>query len=301
MSSLVQELQRDALNQNVTVMELFQKCLVVAMKLGIQEFASWARLEIDGYKDKEVPEYRIVHGQTEVFNPFRGYQPLFFPVSKLTEQFSRMHFNQPIGQIEHELKSAEKAGSDGFYVSYSPAVEKKLMDAIEFRLQPFLNISASEFRKILDSARKIILEWTLKLEADGIIGEGMSFSNEEKEKAQSITYNIKNYIQGADRSQIQIESVASNQSLAVGQFDIPKLKELIRAIRTSVGEIGLEDNAKAELTAEIQTLESQAASPKPKTSIIRESLLSAKSILEGAAGSLVAGGLLYQIGKLFGS
>lgn len=231
MSSLVEELQRDALNQNVAVMELLQKCLVVAMKLGIQEFASWARLEIDGYKDKAVPEYRIVHGQPQVFNPYRGYQPLFFPDSKYTERFSRMHFNQPIGQIEHELKSAEKAGSDGFCVSYSPTVEKKLMDAIEFRLQPFLNISASEFWKILDSVRKIVLEWTLKLEADGIIGEGMSFSKEEKAKAQSITYNIKNYIQSAEHSQIQIESIASTQNIAVSQFDVSKLKELIQALR----------------------------------------------------------------------
>jgi len=300
MSSLVEELQRDVLNQNVTVVELLQKCLVVAMKLGIQEFASWARLEIDGYKDKELPEYRVVHGQPQVFNPYRGYQPLFFPDSKLTERFSKMHFNQPIGQIEHELKSAEKTGSDGFYVSYSPSVEKKLMDAIDFRLQPFLNISASEFRKILDSVRKIVLEWTLRLEADGIIGEGMSFSKEEKEKAQSITYNIKNYIEGVVQSQIQIESVAGNQNLVVSQFDVSKLKEVIQALRASAGEIDLEENAKAELAAEIQTLESQAASPKPKTSIIRESLLSVKSILEGAAGSLVASGLLSQIGKLFG-
>lgn len=301
MSSLVEELQRDALNQNVAMVELLHKCLVVAMKLGIQEFASWARLEIDGYKGKEVPEYRIVNGQPQVFNPLQGYQPLFFPDSKLTEWFSRMHFNQPIGQIEHELKSAEKTGSDGFCVSYSPQVERKLMDAIEVRLQPFLNISASQFQKILDSVRKIILEWTLKLEADGIIGEGISFSREEKEKAQSTTYNIKNYIQGADRSQIQIESVGTKQNLTFDELDISKLKDLIRALKTSVGEIDFEGNAKAELNAEIQTLESQAGSPNPKTSIIRESLLSAKNIIEGAAGNLVASGLLYQIGKLFGS
>lgn len=274
---------------------------MVATKLGIQEFASWARLEIDGYKHNEVPEYRIVRGQPKVFNPYRGYQSLFFPDPKLTERFSKMHFNQPIGQIEHDLKSAEKTGSDGFYVSYSPSVEKKLMEAINFSLQPFLNISASEFRKILDSVRTIILDWTFRLEADGIVGEGMSFSKEEKEKAQSITYNIKNYIQGAVQSQIQIESVASTQNFVVTQFELSRLKEVIQALRDSEGEIDLEENAKAELAAEIQTLEAQAASPKPKTSIIRESLLSVKSILEGAAGSLVASGLLNQIGKLFGS
>ena len=300
MSSLVEELQRDSLIQNVTVVELLPKCLVVAMKLGIQDFASWARLEIDGYKDTKVPEYRVVHGQPQVFNPSRGHQPLFFPDPKLTERYSKMHFNQPIGQIEHEFNSAEKGGSHDFLVSYSPSVEKNLMDAIKFHMQPFLNVSASEFRKILDAVRKIVLEWTLRLEQDGILGEGMSFSKEEKEKAQSVTYNIKNYIQGADYSQIQIESSISTQNLTVSQFDLSKLKEVIHALRTAVPEIRLEEDARAELTAEIQTLESQMASPKPKSSIIRESLLSARNILEGAAGSLISAGLLNQIGKLFG-
>lgn len=298
MSSLVEELQRDALNQNVKVVELLRKCLVLAMKLGIEDFASWARLEIDGYKDTEVPEYRVVHGQPQVFNPYRGYQPLFFPDPKLTERFSRMHFNQPIGQIEHDFSKAEKGSSNDFNVSYSPSVEKRLMDAIEFRMQPFLNISASEFRKILDAVRKIVLEWTLRLEQDGIIGKGMSFSKEEKEKAQSVTYNIKNYIQGADYSQIQIESAGSTQNLTISQIDLQELKEVIQALRAAVPEIPLGEDAEAELVAEIQTLESQAASPKPKTSIIRESLLSARNILEGAAASLIAAGLLQQIGKL---
>ena len=61
MPSLIEELQRDALNQNVSVTELLQKCLVVAMKLGIDDFASWVRRELDGYKGQKVPEYRIVH------------------------------------------------------------------------------------------------------------------------------------------------------------------------------------------------------------------------------------------------
>jgi hypothetical protein len=185
-------------------------------------------------------------------------------------------------------------------VSYLPAVEKLLMDGLEFRLQPSLNINASEFWKILEAVRKIVLEWTLKLEADGIIGQGMSFSKEEKEKAQSITYNIKNYIHGVDHSQIQVESVSSTQNITFNQFDVSKVNEVIQALKNSIGELGLEDDAEAELVAEIRTLESQAVSPKPKTSIIRESLLSVRSILEGAAGSLVASGLLNQIGNLFG-
>jgi len=127
MPSLVEELQRDALDQKVSVTELLQKCLVVATKLGNGEFATWARLELDGYKDtEEVPEYRVVHGQPQVFNPYHGYQPLRFDNLEHTKRFSNMHFNQPLGELEHDLRHAEKTGSDSFQVSYSPAVELRI-------------------------------------------------------------------------------------------------------------------------------------------------------------------------------
>ncbi|MHB8473615.1 MAG: AbiTii domain-containing protein [Gammaproteobacteria bacterium] len=64
MPSLVEELQKDALNQAVKLTELLQKSLVVATKLKLNEFASWVRLELDGYgetdrvlrKGKRTPE-----------------------------------------------------------------------------------------------------------------------------------------------------------------------------------------------------------------------------------------------------
>lgn len=301
MSSLIEELQRDALNRSVSVTELLQKCLVVATKLGVGEFAAWTRLELDGYKKTEVPEYRVIHGQPQVFNPYHGYQPLRFGDSEHAERFSKMHFNQPIGELEHDLKHAEKTGYDSFQVSYAPSVEKMLVNGIKFSFYPSLHIGASQFRRILDAVRKVVLEWSLKLESDGINGAGMSFSREEKEKAQSVTYHIKNYFQGdVDRSQIQIETAASIQNHSNVEINVPRLREVIKALKSSLGELLLDKESKAELIAEIQTLESQSNSPKPKDSILRESLGSVRRILEGAASNLIASGLLSQIGGLFG-
>lgn len=301
MRSIVEEVQRDALNHDLSVTELLQKCLVVATKLGQNEFVSWARVELDGYRDKDVPEYRIVRGAPQVFNPYHGYQPLYFGDPKYAKQISEMKFNQPIGELEHYLRQGEKSGSDSFQVSFSPDFEKILMDGMEIRLQPSLHVNASQLRKIMDAVRKVVLEWSLKLETDGILGEGMSFSPEEKEKAQSVTYNIKNYIQGnIEHSQIQVESSTSTQQATVKEFNITQLKDVLKALRSSLEEIGIDNDAKAELLAELVTLESQADSPKPKASIIRESLSFVRQILQGAAGNLVASGLLNQIGCLFG-
>jgi hypothetical protein len=301
MPSLVEELQRDALNTNISVTELLQKCLVVATKLGIDEFASWARLELDGYKGQEVPEYRVIYGEPQVFNPYRGYQPLRFGDHRFAEIVSKMQCNQPIGGIEYDLRQADKTGPGIFQMSFGPANEKLLMDAMEIPMQPSLRVTESQLRNIIDAVRKIVLEWSLKLESDGILGEGMSFSRKEKEKAQSVTYHIKNYIQGnIQHSQIQVESIDSSQEGSFREFDLFEVKEIIRALKASLNELGIEVDTKAELVSEIRTLESQTDSPKPKTSILRESLTSVRKILEGAAGNLAASGLLSQIGNLFG-
>ena len=300
MASLVEELQKDALNHSVKVTELLQKSLVVASKLKLDEFAAWVRLELDGYGENTVPDYRILHGAPQVFNPYRGYQPLHFGDVEHAKRFSKMHFNTPIGEVEHDLIGAKESGSDAFQVSYSPTVEKMLMKAIDYRLQPSLHLSASQFQGVLDAVRKIILEWSLKLEADGITGEGMSFTADEKERAKGDTYNIKNYIHGnIHDSQIQIEATNSTQTKTV-EFDIEQLAKLIEALRNTIDAVGVDKDGKEELDSEISTLEAQIKSPKPKHSIIGETLASIRRILEGASGNLVASGLLNQIGTLFG-
>lgn len=160
MASLVEELQKDALNYDIGVTELLQRSLVVATKLHLEEFKSWVRLELDGYGEEEVPEYRTLHGTPQVFNPYRGYQPLHFGDVKQAKRYSKMHFNTPIGELEHDLKGALESGSSSFQVSFTPGIEKMLMNAIEFRLQPSLHMNASQFQRVLDAVRKIVLEWS---------------------------------------------------------------------------------------------------------------------------------------------
>lgn len=301
MSSLVEELQKDALNHSMRVTELLHKSLVVATKLKLDEFASWVQLELDGYGEKEVPEYRILHGSPQVFHPYHGYQPLYCGDAKFAETISKMHFNTPLGQIEDDLINARKSGSSEFRVQYSPAHEKMLMDAMNFRLQPTLHMNASQSQGILDAVRKIILEWSLKLQEDGITGEGMSFSREEKERAQAVTYNIKNLFQGnIQDSQIQIEATDSAQTKCAA-LDIDQLMKLVTALKATTDIIGLDEKDKEELGADIDTLEAQIKSPNPKNPIIGECLGSVKQILEGASGNLVASGLLYELGKILGA
>ena len=74
---------------------------------------------------------------------------------------------------------------------------------------------------------------------------------------------------------------------------------LMQQLKIFLPEMPLKDVAKSELTAEIQTVESQIASPNPKAIILRESLHTIRGILEGVAGNAAYAGLIVGISKLF--
>ena len=62
MSSLIEELQRDALDSSVQVADLLRKALVVATKLKLDEFRQWAERELEGYDKVDLPSYREFYG-----------------------------------------------------------------------------------------------------------------------------------------------------------------------------------------------------------------------------------------------
>lgn len=54
-------------------------------------------------------------------------------------------------------------------------------------LTPTELIAPSQFQRILETVRDVVLEWSLKLEEEGIVGEDMTFSKKEQNKAASVT------------------------------------------------------------------------------------------------------------------
>ena len=294
--SLIDELQRDALDSKVSVTELLRKCLVVGSKLGVGELTDWARLELDGYKNiSEVPEYRDAHGTPQVWNPYHGYQPLMFGDANLSEKFSLMHFHQPASELEFTLRQCER-GKSGLHFSYPSAVENGLMEAMEMPLAPSLSVHAGQVHKMLESIRRIALEWAVRLENAGVRGDGMSFSTEERQRAQSVVYKVENYFEGTV-SHSQVGTVNSTQQNVSSELDSANLLRIVAQLKEKADGFGLSDPAKDELDSEIATLEAQAVSPKPKKAIITASLQSIRSILEQVTGNLVASAVLQEITK----
>ena len=290
MTGLVIELQRDALNHEIKVSNLLRKALVISKKLGITENDKWINNELKGYlPDDEVPSYRVVYGQVKAFNPFQGrWIPVLFKTDEFEELFSKTRIDISIIEIESLIEN------DGYELqaTFSSYIENELMKIMKEKMQPSLIIGKTKFINMLDIVRSNILDWTLELEQQGILGVGMTFSNEEKKAASQITYNIGTM----QNSQIQHDSAHATQSLNVTEANSVDLKNLVEELKKAVDSFQLSQEQFSELKEAIAMLEIQANSAKPNNLIIKESGRTVRNILEGMTGSIAASGLIYQLG-----
>ena len=101
-------------------------------------------------------------------------------------------------------------------------------------------------------------------------------------------------------SQIQQASPEATQVVAIGEDRYEELKEIIQSLKDYIDQLGIEPQQKDDLQAEIQTIDAQMSSSKPKAAIITECLGSIRVIIEGATGSLLASSLLGKIVPLLG-
>lgn len=291
MAALVLELQREALNKNASTTHLLRMALVVARKLGVSEFLEWVDAELNGYKEGvPIPDYRMLHGSLKVWNPYHGWQPLYIEDTDAAERLCVRPNNQAIPELESMFVPGKEKNVD--FISYfSKDLEQRLMSGMEFDLQPAVLIGTARVHGIIDAVRTAILDWSLKLEAAGVLGEDMTFSSDEKAKAPSspdgITYQVQNQtvIHSMQQSQIQQGSVGSTQVFSHTSIDIAHLNALMAEIKSAVETLNINSSERAELNADLATIEAQQGSPKPRVPIIKEALRSIRTVLENAAGS----------------
>jgi len=189
MGSLVLELQKEALDSSVSTLSLLRKSLVVATKLKLHDFKKWIEFEINGYKDLQtIPEYRSVRGEIKYLNPYHGWQPIIFDGS--TEDLEVRCLHQPISELEKLINSS----SNTLIIKYGAELEKTIMDFFNLDVQPTLHVTKASACRVLEAVRDTILRWSLDLEENGILGEEMTFSSNEKESATEHNFRATKYI-----------------------------------------------------------------------------------------------------------
>ena len=299
MNSIVIELQKEALNKNISISDLLRKALVVAKKLKVLDFEQWVTNELNGYeKAEDIPDYRYVEGSVKAWNPFHGWQPVIFPEPDIENSLSRRPTMQPVAEIESLLQA--RTDETSLQMLFDAEAKQILRKAIRSQTEVTLIFSMTYFVKIIDTVRNIILNWAIKLEEDGILGEGLSFTPQEKEIASAgqISYNINNFFAPVQKPQIQQQPIHSKQISKTQSLNISEVSKFVIELLQHYKKLNLTEDSEKELGAELETVKAQAGSPQPKMGIIRESLSSIRKILEGAGGG-VAAQLLIQLGNLF--
>ena len=195
-----------------------------------------------------------------------------------------MQINEPIGSMVNLMQS----DNPHLMVPLLPQQKMFLMRMQDSfaPLEPVRAIGRNQVATILDAVRTKILDWSLQLEADGVTGEGMTFSVEEKQKAQS-SITIENSQGISIVGDVSGSTVTQNLNMIIRRGDFASL----RAYLSEHG-VGTED---------IDDLESAiSADPTPASSASFGDEVSAwvgKMVSKAATGAWqigvgAAGGLL---------
>lgn len=210
--SIVLELQQEAIDSNSDILSLLRKALLVARKLGLKDFEEWINCELNGYQDAaNIPDYRNLHGELKGWNPYHGWISVVIQDIRFEEIFTNRKTYQSIPSICSLLSPKNEIAN----MPMPASVNVKISELTGFDTKYTLFIPHNQISNIIDQVKNKILDWSLILEESGIIGEGLSFSNEEKEKAQSepqIVNYISNFNGDVINSQMQQGTENSTQN-----------------------------------------------------------------------------------------
>ena len=296
MVSLVQELEQEAYDSKASLSNMLRKAKAVAVKLQLDQPVAWVEAELNGYGSGDVPGYRKISGRVKARNPFHGLIPVVCDDPELERIISEHQVRESVGTIEHLLSKTE-----GPMVPFSgerASTLCRLCNVPDFPM--YLLISPASLVSILDTVRNKVLDWSLSLQSAGIMGEGMSFRPEEKAKVSGMgdTYNIGSIGNFAGNLGGQVGgNVSGTSTQNVGQ-DLDKVTALISQIRQYKGQMGLGPQEQEEVSHNVDAIDEELRGKRPEPGVIGGLLMSIKSTMEGAAGNLIASGVVSAISNI---
>ena len=298
MSSIVLDLQNEVTKPNCDIVNVLRKAHLIAVKLNLSEFDKWISCELNGYKSGDViPDYREVRGVLKAFNPYHGWIPTMISDKELENSICNKRVPNSISEIvtlcaqsENGLISEFTGEQLGFFNQiFSSPVPMKYA----------LHLSGPAVGDIIEKVKNAVLEWTIKLEAEGILGEGMQFNSTEKETAKRIPQTIHNYYGNTNviNSSVEHSAIVAGSGNAV-DFTFEKAKDAIAEIESAMDQDGiLKENhdVAMEMLSEIKEKIAQQKRP----SVIKSALVGLKDFMIGVGASATVAVIQSELQGLF--
>lgn len=292
LSSIVLELQQEVLKTECDILNALRKAHLIASKLKLHEFDTWIMHELNGYPDDgktNVPEYRKVKGSLMAMNPYCGWIPVKIADSNIETQICEHYLWHSLSDIIELYKTSNMKFKIEFPGEFVDFLEKN--STVPFPTNYELHVGTHQLKTIVDKVANCLLEWTIKLEGEGILGEDMRFSQEESVMARKVPQTINNYFGAVFNGEIKELQLAlgDNNTLTFNYEDADDILQKVKAsIGTELTE-GEDKETAEELIAEVETKISNHAKPK----VIKAALSGLKDFLIGT-GANVAGALIAQ-------
>lgn len=257
--SLVHQLQAEAVDDSSSISGLLMKAKLVASKLGLEDITEWIDCELKGYPTRALtPSYRRMKCSPQAFNPYVGWIPIDFGTtpSDMLYEFVTVYAQESISSIEKHMNQGGTISMpmpdvlSGMIYEGSSAYDRY---KISWRF------SASSLSGILTTVRERILSWSLDLEKQGILGEGVNFSLREREIAGMV---FKNDFKGAVINNNGVlgsstGDITQGNTMSISSLD--SLREELKKIGVSDGEV---DELKEAIETSAQPLTESGFSPK---------------------------------------
>ena len=212
MGKIVLDLQLEALSKDSDVLNLLRKAYVVARKLKLDEFEEWVNSELNGYKDgNKIPEYRKVKGEVKGWNPYHGWIPMIMKDTETENMISEQLVSDSIPNLKNVYDSANGSNAT---LQFNAGMNNLLSKLSDFNTKYALMISANQIYNIMERVRTIVLDWSITLEENDILGEGLQFTKREKDIAVSsstINNYTNNFYGDVRETQIQQDTSQSTQ------------------------------------------------------------------------------------------
>ena len=285
MGSIVLELQNEVTKQDCDIVNVLRKAHLIARTLNLTDFDKWIACELNGYTENDtIPEYREVLGVLKAFNPYHGWICVMVTDNRIEEALCCRRLRNSIS----EIKSLSDKNENCLVLNLTSEAQILLnkwssgSSPTQFRVE----LSATAIGDILEKVKNTVLEWTMKLEKEGILGEGMQFNSTEKETAKRIPQAVNNYY----GSNINVINAPMNDSPVIAgnnntiEFSYEKAGQIATEIERSLNaeKLSTEDHESAiEMLAEIKEKISQQKRP----NVIKAALVGLKDFLIGVGAS----------------
>ena len=172
--SLVLELQQLATDKSNHIDDLLRKALLVSGKLRTNDFRRWINHELHGYGDSKVPAYRTVRGELRATHPFHGLIPFIIQDQHLADLLVNVELRETI-QTYVDVLERQESSHGILLVPLSQTQLSLLMSGERFPFEPVRVVGGDKLASVIDTVRTTILEWSLNLETEGIVGQGLTF------------------------------------------------------------------------------------------------------------------------------